>query len=161
MAARASRSAGFSLAEALVALAIAVLLTAVLTRLVSNTRMNAGKIRELLEMMTLSDSLLEQVSQRLPETSNGRAGHFAWQIGAIPMAITAVARKVNAKIPTSDQPSTKTAGLTSAPEFATNPTTPDDTPKWIPFHVTIVVESMSGRKYVTDTIGIGPPPAKE
>jgi type II secretory pathway pseudopilin PulG len=169
MVARPSRCAGFSLAEALVALAIAVLLAAVLTRLVSNTRMSAGKIRELLEMMTLSDSLLEQASQRSPETSNGRTGHLAWQIGATPMAITAVARRVNAKVPTADQAQTKTAGLTAAPEFATSPSPsshgavppPDDASKWVPFHVIIVVQSASGRKYVTDTISIGPSPAQE
>jgi type II secretory pathway pseudopilin PulG len=169
MVARTRRSAGFSLAEALVALAIAVLLTAVLTRVVSNTRMSAAKIRELVEMMTLSDKLLEQVSQQLPETTNGHTGHFAWHIGVTPTTMTAIARKVNPKIPSNDQPGTKTAGLTSAPEFAGTSiaagqaATPksDDGPKWIPFHVTILVESSSGRKYVTDTVSIGPEPAKE
>jgi hypothetical protein len=68
---RVRRSAGFSLAEALMAFVIAAMLAAALTRFISNTRMNAGEIRELVEMMTLSDSLLEQTSPQEPGITEG------------------------------------------------------------------------------------------
>lgn len=164
MATQASRSAGFSLTEVLVALAIAVLFTAVLTRLVINTRMSAAKIRELVEMMTLGDTLLEQqTSQQIPKTSDGRSQRLAWHIDVVPMAISAVARRVN--LPTTDQTGAKTAGLAAAPDFtqssdsfrnSTEPAT-DHGPQLVPFHVTIVVESPTGRKYVADTVSLGPP----
>ena len=169
MASETNRLAGFSLAESLVALAIAALLVVAVTRLVANTRLNAGKVRELVEMMALSDSLLEHVSQGMPETSDGRTGHFTWHIDVTPMSLTAVARRVNLRGPVANQSGTKTLGLSSAPESTsksdssrTEPaTTPHDAVKWTPFHVTILVKSPSGRKYVTDTVKIGSQPAKE
>jgi hypothetical protein len=164
---RTSRSAGFSVAEALVALAIAAMLTGILTRLVSNTRMSAGKVRELVEMMTLSQSLLEETSQHSPKSSMGRTGRLAWRISVDPIAITAVARTVKPKSSTADQSTTPTLGLAPASEFAQDsakaPSQPDEGANWIPYHVTILIESPTGRKYVTDTVNIGarPPTAKE
>jgi prepilin-type N-terminal cleavage/methylation domain-containing protein len=163
MAFRTNRLAGFSLAESLVALAIAALLAAALTRFVSNTRMNAGKVDELIEMMALGDSLLEHVSQKTPETSDGRAGRFTWHIDVVPMAISAVSRKLAPKKnPAAGQSGPTTAGLATAEstsgsdnsimEPATAP--PQDPVKWMPVHVTILVKSQSGRKYVTDTVSI-------
>jgi prepilin-type N-terminal cleavage/methylation domain-containing protein len=170
-----NRSAGFSLVEVLVALTIAVLLTAVLTRVISNTRMNASKIRELVQMMTLSDSVLEKVSRQSPETTSGRSGPLAWHIQVSPMAMSAVAHIVNIKTPTADQSVAKASGATlpamSAPDTESSDngpasangsaSAPKDPVQWIPLHVTIVVESSSGRKYVTDTASIGLVPAKQ
>jgi hypothetical protein len=96
---RVHRSAGFSLAEALMALVIAAMLAAALTRFISNTRMNAGEIRELVEMMTLSDSLLEQTSPQEPGITDGRTGRFAWRVVVAPIAFGAVARRVNERAP--------------------------------------------------------------
>jgi prepilin-type N-terminal cleavage/methylation domain-containing protein len=164
-----NRSAGFSLVEVLVALTIAVLLTAVLTRVISNTRMNASKIRELVQMMTLSDSVLEKVSRQAPETTSGRSGPLAWHIQVSPMAMSAVAHTVNIKTPTADRSVAMASGSTlpamSAPDTESSDNGPASAPKdpgqWIPLHVTIVVESSSGRKYVTDTASIGLLPAKQ
>jgi prepilin-type N-terminal cleavage/methylation domain-containing protein len=161
---RTHRSAGFSLVEALIALAIAAMLAAVLTRLIGNTRANAGKIRELVEMMTVSDSLLEQTSPRVPGTMNGRTARFAWRVVVAPVAFSAVARRVNVKAPaTADQNRANAPGLPPISDSAPGKPTskPEQVAKWMPFRVTVFVESPSGRKYAADTISLGPPPANE
>jgi len=162
MATRAGRSAGFSLVEALTALAIAAMLAAVLTRMVSNTRMSAGKIRELVEMITLGDSLLEQISLQNPGTTSGRSAGFAWRISVSPATFTATARRVNAKGPAANQ-STPALGLVADSDSSHKEQTSasQHTIEWIPFRVNILVESPSGRKYAADTISIGPRPAPE
>src|SRR5215475_14285103 len=90
-----NRRAGFSLAEVLVALAIAAFLAAVLTRFVSSTRMNAFKVREQMAMEILSDSLLERVAAREPQAgrADGRSGDFRWrlEISSIPVYVRAIA----------------------------------------------------------------------
>ena len=161
----AHRSAGFSLAEALIALAIAAVLAAALTRLASNTRMNAGKLGELVEMMTVSDSLLEQASPRVPGTTSGRTGGFAWRVAVTPVAFGAVAQRVEEKaVATADQPSGKAAGLppiSGGGSRGEPAPTPEQVVKWIPFRVSVLIESPSGRKYAADTISLGPPPTDE
>jgi type II secretory pathway pseudopilin PulG len=158
------RSAGFSLAEALVALAIAAVLAVALTRLVSNTRANAGKIRELVEMMTLSDSLLEQTTSQQPGITQGRTGRFAWRVAIVPMAFNAVARRVNEKVlAVADQHQSKAPGSTSTSDssFSKPTPAPEQAPNKIPFRVNVLVESPSGRRYAADTIRIGAPAADE
>jgi type II secretory pathway pseudopilin PulG len=156
------RSAGFSLAEALVALAIAAVLAVALTRLVSNTRANAGKIRELVEMMTLSDSLLEQTTSQQPGITQGRTGRFAWRVAIVPMAFNAVARRVNEKVlAVADQHQSKASGSTSDSSSSKPTPAPEQAPSKIPFRVNVLVESPSGRRYAADTIRIGAPAADE
>lgn len=155
--------------EALVALSIAALLTAALTRLVSTTRMNAGKIREFVEMMALSNSLLERVSEDVPDTSYGRTGRYVWHVDVTPMTMSAVARQVVRKSATENQSTSNGPGLGPLADFNLNaPISDDETApkpnegaKWVPFHVTILVESPSGRRYVTDTVSVGHPQTKE
>ena len=155
---RAHGSAGFSLAEALIALAVAAVLAVALTRLVGNTRANAGKIRELVEMMTLSDSLLEQTSSQGPGTTHGRTGRFAWRVVVAPAAFSAVARRVSVKV----LASTKVAGLPISASSRGEPTSvPDEVVKWVPVHVTVFVESPTGQRYAADTISLCPPVANE
>jgi hypothetical protein len=97
-----NEAAGFSLAEALVALAIAAFLAAVLTRFVSGTRWNALKVREEVEMEIMSDDLLERfVARELqPGRTNGRSGALRWQIDIAPITFYARARSVSEKKPT-------------------------------------------------------------
>jgi type II secretory pathway pseudopilin PulG len=157
------RSAGFSLAEALVALAIAAMLAVVLTRVISNTRASTGKIRELVEMMTLSDTLLEQTSSQQPGTTQGRSGRFAWRVAVVPMAFNAVARRVNEKVlAAADQHQSRASGSTSTSDSSSKPTpAPEQAPNMIPFRVNVLVESPSGRRYAADTIRIAAPAANE
>jgi type II secretory pathway pseudopilin PulG len=156
------RSAGFSLAEALVALAIAAMLAVGLTRLVSNTRANTGKIRELVEMMTLSDSLLEQTLSQQPGITQGHTGRFAWRIAVAPMAFGAVARRVNKKtLPAADQHPSKISDQSSTSDGFSSKSTPEPVANKIPLRVNVLVESPSGRRYAADTIRIGTPAANE
>jgi len=158
---RAHRSAGFSLAEALIALAIAAMLAAVLTRMVSNTRMSAGKIRELVEMITLGDSLLEQTPSPSEGTTAGRSGTLAWRISAIPIDFAPVPRRVNVKSADAAQGHAPSTGMGAGLQNTQNASTaaqpaPPPAADWIPYHVVVVIQSPSGRKYESDTISLGP-----
>jgi hypothetical protein len=163
-----NRTAGFSLAEALVALAIAALLVAVLTRFVSGTRANAMKIHDEIALEFASNSLLEHfvAPATVPARMDGRSGSFAWRVDVAPIAFSISPEVVSKEKPAGDQPK----GLGSA--AASNDLTPYDVgyglasqtnqanakPKlvWTPYHVTAVVNASSGRNYAIDTIRIVP-----
>src|SRR5215469_8321609 len=87
----ASASAGFSLTEALVALAIAAFLAAVLTRFVSTTRANALRIRQEVAMDILGDNLLERLGSRelQPGRTDGRNGALRWRIDVAQITFSA------------------------------------------------------------------------
>src|SRR6516225_514368 len=93
--------AGFSLAEALVALVIAALLAAVLTRFASSTRMNALKIREQVTVDILGDSLLEHVSADHLQVgrTDGRIGNLGWRLEVSPISIFVRATSVSERKP--------------------------------------------------------------
>jgi type II secretory pathway pseudopilin PulG len=149
---RGKHSEGFSLVEALLALGIAAMLASALTHAISNSRMNAGMVREQVEMMTLGDSLLEQGSWQNPEPSYGRGAGFAWRMTAAPIDFTAVAERMNvpATAPSEIRTTSIKASSGNEPVVA-----PKKAASWVPFHVSVVVESPSGRKYVTDSITLG------
>ena len=155
-----SRTSGFSLVEALVALAIAALLAVALTRFYGNTRANAARIGEVLQMTTLSETLIS----RLSSTQNikagltaGRSGIFGWRILITPVGYTAVAREISEPIQTAPDQTTGLKMMSQpAPAGAPQPTTPIPKVEWIPYRVAVIVEAPSGRKHATDTIRIGP-----
>lgn len=169
--------AGFSLTEALVALAIAAFLAAVLTRFVSSTRMNALKVREEVVMDILSDSLLERLVGRelQPGRTDGRNGALSWHVDAAPISFYARARSVSQKKPAAasgSRPTTlgltpmpNTLGLTPMPNQAAAKSGPRTA--WSPYRVTAVINAPSGHSYAIDTIRIVPqrseqaPPAAE
>jgi hypothetical protein len=162
-AARRSRgrvSAGFSLAEALAAIVIAALLAVVLTRVANNTRMNAGKIQELVSMMGLNGALLAQVAPKELGTTHGRAGMFHWHIDVAPLNFVATARRMNKEPSDSDTSSRTAVGLADFSDISAQIKKPEPavTTKWLPVYVTVVVDSPSGRRYSFDTISIAPEP---
>ena len=77
---RSNRNSGFSLVEVLAALAIAAALTGALLQTFSVTRYNASRIGELIDMMTLSDNLIAQMSSERIQTTkiDGHEGKFTW-----------------------------------------------------------------------------------
>jgi prepilin-type N-terminal cleavage/methylation domain-containing protein len=155
---------GFSLVEALVALAIAALLTAAVARLVATTRVNAAGIGELTEMSALADTVMARAasSQNLrPGRTDGRRGAFSWHMDIAPVPFTALARRI------SDKKAEEAAG-------AKEPGAPGKTPAasgggdtrapaappvaWIAYRVAVVIEAPSGRRYAVDTLRTGPQP---
>ena len=114
----ASPISGFSLTEALVALAIAAFLGAVLTRFVSNTRANALQIRQEVATDILSDSLLESLGSRelRPGRIDGRSGALRWHIDVRPMTFSAQALSLSEKKPANS--AQQTNGLGVAPSNA-------------------------------------------
>lgn len=111
----ASTSSGFSLIEALIALAIAAFLVAVLTRFVSNTRANALRVRQEVLLDILSDSLLERLGSRelQPGRTDGRNGALRWYVDVAPITFSAHALSVAEKKPVISAARTNTPG--SAP----------------------------------------------
>jgi type II secretory pathway pseudopilin PulG len=159
---RRSRTAGFSLAEALVALAIAAFLVAVLTRFVSSTRANALQIREEVAMDMLSESLLERlgVTQLKAGRTNGRTGALFWHIDAAPIVFyahaTSVAEKKRGPGAATGQPPavglTALTGQTTSTTETPNKSAPRVT--WIPYHIKAAIRRPSGHSHEIDTIRI-------
>ena len=110
---RRSGAAGFSLTEALVALAIAAFMAAVLTRFVSGTRVNAFKVREEVAMDILGDSLLERLTARdlEPGRTNGHSGVLRWRIDIAPIPYTARARAISVAKPGASPGGLRTSAL--------------------------------------------------
>lgn len=148
-------SAGFSIAEALIAIAIAAILAVALTRLASNTRMNARNIQELLNMMNLNEALLTQVTPTAPGTVDGRTGAYSWRAVTVPMNFMAIARRVNDKSSDRNTTQAKTPGFSPVSETPTEKKPEAQTVIWRPFHVTVSIQSPAGRVYVADTLSIG------
>jgi len=181
---RTGRSAGFSLAEVLVALAIAAVLATALSRFVSNTRLNALKIREQVAIDILSDSLIDRVPphQWRQGRTDGYSGSLSWRIDATPIAFTARALYVVEKKKTQANSGQvgqgaaqgvkqglaqgsplgsmfgSTLGLTNASSDASNKQRADNVrpvATWIPYRVSTVVKAPSGRRHDVNTIRIG------
>ena len=162
-----SRSAGFSLAEVLVALAIASVMAMVLTRFMIGTRLNAGKVGEAMEMTTLSENLLARVplgQNWTPGRTDGRSGNYTWRIDVTPVAARSVIRIKAKKDVKKDAGKTDKNKMLSSFQLEPSnlaqqkaPSAPQQVDKRAIYRVAIVVFSPSGRKYATDTIRIGLP----
>jgi prepilin-type N-terminal cleavage/methylation domain-containing protein len=151
--------AGFTLAEVLVALVVAAMLAAVLTRYVAGTRLNAAQVRERVELWTLTQSLLDGLpSASIPRSTSGRSGDYSWRVEVAPVEIDAVAR-IKAPTPPA-APLNMPTNLSSW--LADDPTPNAATPAvvaWVPYRVTVRVGAPSGRQYAADTIRIARPRA--
>jgi prepilin-type N-terminal cleavage/methylation domain-containing protein len=151
---------GFSLVEALVALAIAAALTAALTRLVTVTRVNAAAVGELTEMAALGETLLARIpsSQNLQSgRTDGRRGAFAWRIDIGPASFTALARRTSEKR-APESGASEPRRMPAAFRVGDAPAPVPPPTKWVAYRVTVVIEAPSGRTYAVDTIRIGPQP---
>lgn len=156
-------TAGFSLTEALVALAIAAFLVAILTRFVSGTRLNAFKVGEEVAMDILSDSLPQRLLARelQPGRTDGRSGAYRWYVDVVPIAFYASALSVHKKKPTATAGG-QTVALGLSPvsnPAAVSRSQPAIT--WNTYHVTAVVNAPSGRSHAIDTIAIAPQRAEQ
>jgi type II secretory pathway pseudopilin PulG len=160
---RRSGTAGFSLVEALVALAIAAFLVAVLTRFVSNIRANALQIREHLALNMLGEGLLERlgVTQLQPGRTNGRSGALFWHIDVSPIVFYAHATSMGEKKrgPVATAPGQApvmglTALTTPAPQTTQTPDTQPLRGVWNPYHIQATISRPSGQTYEIDTIRI-------
>lgn len=167
-----SRSAGFSLGEVLVALVVAAMMAAILTRFVAGTRMNAARIGEVLEMTTLSETLLARISsvgQLKRGRTDGRVGFYTWHIEITPVTFVALARRMNEKKRPApdgdgkDEDKKIFSGFTSMTDEANLKPKSAAAPQinWISYRVAILVEAPSGRRHAADTIKIGPADSDE
>jgi hypothetical protein len=162
-----SATAGFSLAEALVALVIAALLAAVLTRFASSTRMNALKIREQVTMDILGESLLEHVSAgRLqPGRIDGRIGALGWRLDVSPIPIFVRATSVSERKPAQSDTRLSNAApsspMSNEPDNLPTASQPKSMITWNVYRLTAVIRAPSGRRHAIETIKILPQQAAE
>ena len=143
------RTCGFSLAEVLVALAVAAMMAAVLTRYVAGTRFNAAQVRERLELWTIAQSMLDGLSKTIsPGTSEGQIGAYRWHREIAPIASDAVARteSPSAQGGLEDHLGSPVGRRTAAPSTA-----------WVLYRIKVQIEAPSGRQYEADTIRITRP----
>jgi len=134
---------GFSLAEVLVALAVATMMAAVLTRYVAGIRFNAAQVRERVELWTISQSMLDGLSKTLsPGTSSGQIGAYRWH-REIAEART---EAPGAEGALEDHLRSLGGRRTAAPSTS-----------WVLYRVKVQIEAPSGRQYAADTIRITRP----
>ena len=146
---RPRRSAGFSLVEVLVALAVAAMMTGILVKFVAGTRSNSARVGEALDMATMAETLLARTLSNhalQPGRTTGRTGPFRWRIEVQPTPFTAVARKMH----------TPAGAGTTKPEPDKSSRESIATP-WVAYRIAVAIEAPSGRKHVADTVKIGPP----
>jgi prepilin-type N-terminal cleavage/methylation domain-containing protein len=160
---RHSGSAGFSLAEVLVALAIAAMMTAMLTRFVAGTRANAAKVAELTEMAALGETLLARItsSQNLkPGRTAGRSDVLAWRIDIMPVSFAAQALRMSEETVTSDSTKEQASGSAPANAGIDRASVLKGARRagmnWASYRVAVVIEAPSGQSYAVDTIRLGP-----
>ena len=163
---RASRSAGFTLVEVLVAVAIAAMLAAMLVRFVAGTRLIASRIGEALQMEAIAETLLARVFSEpglQPGRTDGQAAPFLWRIEVKPTTFTARTlreQRPPASAETGFEEALVTAAVKLMKSNAENARPAASfTSTWIAYRVVVAVESPSGRKHVVDTITIKPQPA--
>lgn len=161
-AANGSRTAGFSLAEVLVALAIAAMMTAMLTRFVAGTRMGAVKVAESTEMAALGETLLARIasSQHLrPGQTDGRAGGFSWRIDIAPLAFEARALAVS-EAPATNGDALPASGFgdASRPDAAAGTATAMASMRrsWAAYRVAVLIRAPSGHSHAIETVMLGP-----
>jgi prepilin-type N-terminal cleavage/methylation domain-containing protein len=143
------RTCGFSLAEVLVALAVAAMMAAVLTRYVAGIRFNAAQVRERLELWTIAQSMLDGLSKTIsPGTSEGQIGAYRWHREIASIASDAVAR--------TEAPGAE-GGLEDHLRLPGGPRTAAPSTTWVLYRIKVQIEAPSGRQYEADTIRITRP----
>jgi hypothetical protein len=133
----------------LVALAVAAMMAAVLTRYVAGTRLNAAQVRERMELWAMSQSMLDGVSTTLsPGASSGQIGAYRWHREITSIAAEAVARTeaASAQGVLEDHLQSPDGRQTTAPSTT-----------WVLYRVKVKIEAPSGRQYEADTIRITRP----
>jgi prepilin-type N-terminal cleavage/methylation domain-containing protein len=161
-----SSSSGFTLAEVLVALAIASMLSVVLVRFTASTRMNAARVGEALQMATITEALLERAFSQTnlqPGRTDGRSGNFTWHREVTPTKFTATALRLQeaGAFARGDKKESK-SGLIGTERASmqlntqNSRQTAEPTRPWTAYRVVITVEAPSGRKHVADAVTLRP-----
>jgi prepilin-type N-terminal cleavage/methylation domain-containing protein len=144
------RCAGFSLVEALIALAIVAMLATALTRFVANTRANAASVGEMMEMAALVDTLLAEIPANTPIKPGriqGTNSGLAWSIDVSPVPFNSYPLHVFDRRSVKDLVGTTAAAADSSPPVETEL-----------FRVAATVRARSGRRYIVDTVRMGSGP---
>src|SRR5262249_40600931 len=124
------------------------------------TRYNASRIGELIDMMTLSDNLLAQMSSERIQTAriDGHKGKFTWHFEIKPAtySVNVIQYSQNAQ---PDQPkdgkNPNDASQSERLGFRIDRNIDEATKKWTGYRIMIVVHAPSGRKYAAETFRVG------
>jgi prepilin-type N-terminal cleavage/methylation domain-containing protein len=157
---------GFTLAEVLVALAIASMLSVMLVRFAVSTRMNAGRVAEALQMATITEAVLERTfaeTNLQPGRTDGRSGNFAWHREVVLAKFTTAALRLQeaGTFARGEKKESKSRfmGTERAPvQLNTEDSRSNAEPArpWAAYRVVITVEAPSGRKHVADAVTLRP-----
>lgn len=146
------------------ALAVATMLAAMLTRFMIATRWNSAQVREALEIQSFGDGMLQRLAptEIREGSSTGRNGFFSWVIDVSKLNVNITARRVSKDTTVAADKSPERAAEPLKAGTKDSPTAPSPTePKatdFVPYHVTIVVQGRAGRKYAADTVRLGVAP---
>jgi prepilin-type N-terminal cleavage/methylation domain-containing protein len=135
-------AAGFSLAEVLVALAVAAMFAAVLTRTVAGMHLNGAQLRERLDLWNLTESLLDSLppAEALRTgITTGHSGAHSWRIEVAPTTVNAVLRMT---------------GPSGSLALVSQRTAAEANVQWNAYRIIVRVEAPSGRRHVADAIRI-------
>ncbi len=140
------------------ALAVALALSAALTHAVGVTRGNASRIRELVDMMTLGNNLLEQTPAGKLQAGriDGRSGALSWRIEIAPADYIASTRQASASSQNNGTASRGTLNVAARSNGSNEAAASNEAAEeWTAYHIVIVVKTSSGREYVADTVKTG------
>ncbi|MGA7328572.1 MAG: prepilin-type N-terminal cleavage/methylation domain-containing protein [Rhodomicrobium sp.] len=156
---RSEKNSGFSLIEVLAALVVATLVSIALTHTVGNTRTNANRIRELIDMMVLSDNLLEnlQPEKMHPGRIDGRSKGFNWRLDIAPALYATTTLQSSASVQNEKANSGAAKGIEPASHAQSQQTLTNNeaVEKWTAYRIAVEIKTSSGRKYVVNTNRIG------
>jgi hypothetical protein len=146
--------------EVLAALAIAAALSAALMHTFSNTRYSANRIRELIDMMTLGDNLLAQISAEKIHAGriDGHDRRFIWRSETESAAYTVNVLNYTENIQREQAEYAEKSnkiGQYGQIETRLGEENSNTTQKWVGYRIKIMVRSSSGQKYVVEIVRIG------
>jgi general secretion pathway protein I len=144
-------SAGFTLIEVLVAIAVLAVVLGAIGAVVGNTVRTIRSVDRRLPLLETAQSLIAALPARealQPGIQSGTSGDFRWRIDAVLLNPDAVL--LNLKVPD------KAAAATGAPPAAGAP------PKvnWVPLAITVRVQGSEGPPVRLDTVRLIPGPPK-
>jgi general secretion pathway protein I len=146
---RPAGTAGFTLIEVLVAIAVLAVVLGAIGTVVGTTVRSIRSVDRRLPLLETAQSLLAALPARealLPGSQSGASGEYRWRIDAVAL---------DQKVPDSAKIETKTEAKT---ETKTDVSTDAKTAKWMPLAITVRVQGSEGPPVRLDTVRLVPRP---
>ena len=135
-------TAGFTLIEVLVAIAVLAVVLGAIGAVVGNTVRTIRSVDRRLPLLETAQSLIASLPTRdalQPGTQSGTSGDFRWRIDAV---------LLNRNVPDNAAAALSTAATAAAPKVS-----------WVPLAITVRVQGAEGPPVRLDTVRLIPRPA--